>query len=302
MKILRSLVLAVSALTLAAGGALAEPRMKTGTDENGEQFSNHYYRELPNAVDVALLSRSDLPPGQFIMRLSAPAVKNGCPKFSPMDYSIGYDNMYLDVELADYRVDMRDAPKAPQYQCEVGNQIPLADIPLNTNDLMQRGISKVRFHYASLVDNYDMQLDSNYVNLTPTKKPSTARAGRFGGSKAYGMNSPLEIWLLPEDTVILYAPTEPQTKDGLADEIADVARGRGLIPLTDRLPKFMAPVTTPRQYYFIDKKKTYVSKIKDEAGHSFAILHHPKQVYGLDGDHTGWENIDIYMKKPGLYE
>ena len=106
MKILKFLVLAVSALTLVsaitAREAVAQPRLMEGLDEKGEPFSNKYYREMPSEVAVSLLSRGDLPDGQFIVRLSTTDARTGCPRLSPLTYELGYDNMYLDIQLGDF--------------------------------------------------------------------------------------------------------------------------------------------------------------------------------------------------------
>jgi hypothetical protein len=301
MKILRSLVIVTALLALSATAATAQPRAKTGTDETGAPFSNKYYREMPADVAVSLLSRPELPAGSFVVRLAVTDVVNSCARLTPLTYDLGYDNMYLDVTLNDYRVDLRDAPKAPQYECKVGNQFPVTDVPLNVNDLRARGITKIRFHYFVLIDTYDLELKDNYVRLTPAKQNNKVRANRFGGSKAYGVQSPLELWLLPKDTIVLYAPSEPDGK-GLPDEINNLATGRGLLPLSTRLPGFVPPVTTPHQYYYVDPQNAYIKDLDGDQPQLFSTLRHMEKEYGLKGDEYSWHDIEIYMKKPGLYE
>ncbi|MBU0860097.1 MAG: hypothetical protein KJ667_09170 [Alphaproteobacteria bacterium] len=302
MKITRFFVTALTCLLMLPSLAVAQPKTTTGLDPSGEPYSNQYYLTMPDRVGLMLLRSSELGPDGFVLRLSMFDAHTTCAKMGPLNTETSYDNMYMDITVASYQVDMRDAPKNPQA-CDMKTQTPSADIVLNKAELQSRGTTKIRFHYMNYSDVFNIEIGDHFVKLDPVKPKATSRnaANTYKPLSAYQVGSPLELWFLPENTLALYAPAVPQDKNVGAD-IEALAKGRGLLPITNAVPDFIAPRTTPQAYYFTDPQDMYLKTLKGNKAAVFAPLRLSRTVYGLHGDEVAYQSYDVYMKKPGLYE
>lgn len=289
-------------LLCAAGGALAQPKVTSGLDPSGEPYSNRYYLTMPSKVGVLLLRSAELGDGNFVIRLSMMDQRSSCADAGPLNTEHKFDNMYLDITVASYVVDMRNAPAHPG-QCDRAPQTPYADILLNRDEMRGRGIKKVRFHYMNFTDTFDVEYGTHSIKLGKAAAMPARKnvANAYVPHAAYGIGTPLELWFLPENTIALYAPAVPQGLDANA-EIEALAKGRGLLPVTQSVPDFVPARTTPQIYYFTDPQNMYLKKLARGSAEVFAQLRVPKTVYGLHGDSIAYDYYDVYMKKPGLYE
>lgn len=282
--------------------ATAQPVMMEGEDEEGAEFSENYYMTLPAEIGIVLLRQHELPRGEFVIRLSATSGMMDCAKRSALNIETSYDGPYMDIKVRDFRVDAREKPRNPM-DCSRATQIPSGDVLLNKNTLEAQNIRYVRFHYGPLIDTYRLQMDQHSVTLEPMKRPGKSHmdANRYQGFNAYGISTPLQLWFYPQDTIILYAPRTPEGVD-MEAEITRLATGRGLLPLESRIGDYRVAQTTPPQYYFVDPQNMYLKELAEQDSAPFAPLSVTREVYGLYGDELVREDVQVYMKKPELYE
>lgn len=302
-RIRPALRVAVSCAALLPAAVMAQPRVTSGTDASGVPYSRDYYLTMPDKVGLALLRSAELGQDGFILRLATQDARTSCATYGPLNIETSFDAIYMDVTVASYLVDMRDAPKDGRV-CDNATQAPSADILLDRADLQARGISQIRFHYMNYTDRYDIEIGDHYIGFTPAKARAGARnvAGTYGASGGYQLQTPLELWFMPLDTVALIAPAIPQGQNP-EEAITTLAKGRGLLPVADSLPGFIPPRTTPQAYYFTDPQNMYLKSLPDdETAQPFAKVQLEHKIYGLRGDEVAYRTYDVYMKKPGVYE
>jgi hypothetical protein len=305
MKIIHFLSAALFCLML-PGGAAAQSKVTTGLDPAGESYSSQYYLMMPDEVGIVLLRSAELGSDGFIMRLALRDAQVSCAKIGPLNVETSYDAIYMDLKIASYVVDMRD-----KNHCDKKPQIPSADVVLDRADLKARGISKVRVYFGNYSDTYTLDIGAHHVTLKPEKPIS--RRMTFGSKEkvptiaadsakplaAYNVSTPLELWFLPQDLIMLYAPTLPQGQDASA-EIMQLAKGRGLLPM--EMDGFVKPRSAVDYHYFTDPQDMYLKTLEEDKGAPFGKIRMQSTVYGLRGDEVAYKSYDVYMKKPGLYE
>jgi len=299
MKKTRFFILTLLCAALLPGMAMAQPKITEGVDAKGEPLSEDYYLTMPHKVGLKLLRNPGLGEGEFVIRMSVFDSLSGCPRYGDFMTETSYDNMYLDVKLASYTVDMRGMPQNPN-ECKKDMQVPHADVVLDKNLLKAQGITKVRFNYDVFIDTYSMEIGDNFVRLNPIKMKRKNSANVYSAHGGYNAGSPMELMFLPMDTVVLYAPSVPGNVDA-AREIEAMATGRGLVPLRAQAGLAM-PVQTPKVYYFTDPQNVYLKNLSGDAEKSFGSVMVSKPVYGLNGNDIVSQSYDVYIKKPSLHE
>lgn len=301
MKKARFFILSLLCAAMLPGVALAQPKITEGVDAKGEPLSEKYYLTAPTRIGMKLMRNPALGEGGFVIRLSAFDGISGCPRLGNFQTETTYDNMYADVKLGSYTVDMRNMPLNPN-ECRKDVQVPRTDVVMDKDQLRAQGITKIRFHYGVFTDAYDMEIGDNYVRLEPAKQYAKRKnkAQIYSAHVGYNTGSPMELRFLPSDTVILYAPSVPSDVDA-APAIEAMATGRGLVPLRAE-PGLPLPVETPRVYYFTDPQNAVLGKLQGDTPQSFGTVEVSKTVYGLQGNEVASKGYDVYMKKPSLHE
>ena len=299
MKKARFFILTLMCAALLPAAALAQPKITHGVDAKGEPLSEDYYLTMPHKVGLKLLRNPGLGDGEFVIRMSVFDSLSGCPRYGDFMTETSYDNMYVDIKLASYTVDMRDMPRNPN-ECKKDMQVPHADVMLDKNMLKAQGITKIRFNYDVFIDSYNMEIGDNYVRLDPIKTKRKNSANVYSAHGGYKAGSPLELMFLPADTVVLYAPSVPANVDA-AREIEAMATGRGLVPLKQQAGLAL-PVQTPKVYYFTDPQNVFLKNLSGDAEKSFGRVMVSQSVYDLHGNDIVSKSYDVYIKKPSLHE
>ena len=300
MKKARFFILSVLCAAMLPTAAIAQPKITDGVDASGEPLSEQYYLTMPHKVGLKLLRNPALGEGEFVIRMSVHDAVSGCPRFGDFMTETSTDNMYLDVKLASYTVDMRDMPRNPN-ECKKDMQIPFADVVLDKNLLKAQGITKIRFNYDVFTDTYALDIGDNYVRLDPVKTRRKNSANVYAGHGGYMGGTPLELMFLPMDTVVLYAPAVPSNVSA-AREIEAMAKGRGLVPLEAQTGVAMPTLPSKEAYYFTDPQNVVLKNLKGDAETMFGSVMVSKPVYGLRGNDVVSQSYDVYIKKPSLHE
>lgn len=298
MTIYKLLLSAFAAFMLCSGlPAFAQTNFY---DSTGSAYGNLYYKDKPQTVAVSLTGGAGLGPGQFVLHLSLPDALNGCPKVSDFSHEARFHDIYLDVEIKDYAIDMRNLTSAPHYDCDQRQRYPTADIILDTNDLARRGIRQIRLRRGYFTDYFDIEMNDRYVRLQPsdTEIPDYMR---YRQQKIYNVKNTLNRWFYPDNTVILYVP-DADDDQYIKTSLDTLARQHGMEPLENIYKGFTSPLVLPHFYYYVDKTKTLTKGNTIPDGVAIGTVMADKKTYGLYGDDIIQEDLAVFAKTPGIYE
>jgi len=233
----------------------------------------------------------------FALVMAVETVVTGCPKFSNLSYEAKFTDIFLNITIDDYTVDLRDAPRNPHYECEQTYQIPQAEIILSRDELAAKNTQQIHFETGTPYENFDIELLEYKVRLIPSAPSQIYKALKL----SHVVNT-LTHWFYPEGTIILYLPEASSDNKKLEEAIADVAEKHGLVPLTSIYPDFRSPISTPYHYYYVDQIGKTVSKIEKTGDGYLDKIHIGIISYELEEDVPALKEMVVYAKKPGMYE
>lgn len=227
---------------------------------------------MPNVLNVALLRQNDNS-GEAVLRLSTVVSLSGCMKVEPLRHDVEVNDMYLDVVVKGYDVNLIDSKKG----CPQGAQQSIADIPLDRQLIADNGIEQIRLVLDRGLgsDYYLVNLGTDRLELTPTSQKIFKPGKRPAGGQIA-----LSHWYYPKETLVLTAP-----RPGVNQEtgiIEAFAKAYDLTPLVQLMPDFIVPSGQPGRYYYVDT-----------TGAMAATIVNTNNVTVGDG---------IYARRPGLYE
>jgi hypothetical protein len=293
--------LACAALTV-AGLSLSAPSAQATTRAAAKENAPKRELTMPSKIGMTLLRSTDMGPDNFILRLSMIDSRITCGKLSPLYFTKSTESIYADIKITAYAVDQGSQPKTTQ-NCKATAQTPTADIPFNVSELQSRGIKKIRLNYMNHNDVFDLILEDKYVAMRPNSQINrkTASINAYIPMPGPVGSTPLELWLMPYNSVGLTVPHAPGNKD-ISLEIQTFALQQGLKPMTDVIPNFTAPSINPQVYYFVDEGNRFVKSLQNDEMRHLGQINLSERDYGLNGDEVAIKSYDVYMKKPGITE
>lgn len=288
----------LAALTLCFGFSPAQAQLQNSPyDSSGEPFTSKYFKRTPSSVSMSFQRRDDLPTGFFVLHITASEEISSCAKYGKMADQLEFKEKFLEINIGDYTVDMRDLPQYAHYQCDTKPQQPYTDIVLNKDLLRDKKIERLRLRKPSGIESYKVTINDNFILLTPevTNKPTAC----LGCKPVKNVNSsnPLRFWFYPEGTVILSA--DNASKDlVLSEQIKTLADSRGLVPLTSVMPHHVPPRSTKDALYFIDKK----GQFGEAKGELLDYVQVDTMKFGLEADEPAKKDVGVFIRKPGQYD
>ena len=293
-------VLAGAAFAGPAGAQLDQANQNKNYDSDGTPYSSQYKSIYPKGVFVSLMRMPGMPNNMVTLRLGLEHQMSGCPKLSPLASEVQVFPGEMEVLVADYRLDMRDLPQNPHYECAQGQQTPSADIVLSRDDLIANDTKMLRLRFDRKTDIYDVVVTPQSILLMPASN-ALGQSTYFKPLNVARVENPLKFWFYPENTMILYAP-DVDAKTDVSLQIREMAAAQGLEPLETVYPGFRSPVKDPNYFYYVDSKGKYASTVKESPGYVVGQIGVEKSVYGLVADEKIVQNIDVYAKRPGTYD
>lgn len=303
-------LLSLGAVMLTAvpqAGATASPSLSTPApkrsdyyDQEGQPYSSLYFKKRAATLGISLVRMDGLEPGQFVLRLTAGDAVSGCARLSNPAYEVKFQDIYMDVRVDEYIVDMRNQTGAPHYGCNQGVQVPTVEIPLSRDDLRSRNIQRIRFNNGPFIDYYDIRLDDHRIQLLPSESERPGMA-RYRPQKIANVRNPLIHWFYPANTVILYVPGAAGQTPGLRTNLDAMARGMGLEPLENQMPAFKSPLIQSNYYYYVDTKGR-LNRPGLSEGISIGNVNVTQAVYGMKGDEAITNDLQVFARRPGMYE
>lgn len=268
-------------------------------DDNGNPFSDKYFEAEPGAVLLALQRDPQLPPGHFVLYMSATKSLVSCVKILNPKFATEFNaNGTMTITMEKYTVDARDMPRYPHYQCNTTPQQPGVYVNLSKELLQENNVKKIKFKVAKTSETYLVKVTDNYIQLTPeTRRAPQDLANRFRPLEVNGVNTTMKLWFYPENTVILTA--DGTDKDiTLESRLMELARAKGLTPLTDVMPEHATFRKPAGQYYFVDQSGRY----RVGNGELFDYIQADIMKFGLEADEPAKKNVAVFIRKPGQYD
>jgi len=287
----------LAALTLCFGFSPSQAQVQNSPyDSSGEPFTSKYFKRTPSSVSMSLQRRADLPIGFFVLHITASEEISSCAKYGKMADQLEFKEGFVEINIGDYTVDMRDLPQYAHYQCDTKPQQPYTDIVLNKDLLRDKKIERIRFRKPSGIESYKVTINDSFILLTPEVGKSSTCLGCKPAKNANSSN-PLRFWFYPEGTVILSA--DNAGKDlVLSEQIKTLAESRGLVPLTSVMPHHVPPRSTQDALYFIDKK----GEFSEAKGELLDYVQVDTMKFGLEADEPAKKDVGVFIRKPGQYD
>lgn len=248
-------------------------------------------------LGISLLRDPVLPADNFILRLS-PLDRSisGCPGIMNLKHSSVQRGRLLEIRIEEVTVDLKGWPK---LDCAGKAQTPKADVVLNRKDMKEKGINAVAVASGMFSDQFKVTLTDQKIEMEPQCAP--ACIGTAKAQNVHGVRNAMQLWFYPENTVLLYAPGAGSV-EGMDAYIREMALQKGLAPLEDQYPGFKSPLVRNNVFYYVDKSGTYARDTRIAGGVPVGTARVARTVFGLRGDETGFENVDVYARSPGMYE
>ncbi len=231
---------------------------------------------VPRILTVSLLRQNDKS-GEAFLRLRTPVGASGCPRVKELRHTIETETPIFYVNVEGYSLDFSSLSRNAQYACKTANQYALADIPLDRKLIEDNHLTQIRFTLGkgSGTDNYKITLGKNSLSLLPDSE-RIFEAGKMpsGGQVA------LMHWYYPSNTLVLTAPTVPETQQDQA--IEGFAQAHGMTKVEALIPEFVQPSGQAHRHYYVDNAGKTIALVP---GHDDVVI-----------------NETISARRPGTFE
>lgn len=268
-------------------------------DDNGIPFDHKYYEMEASDITLALQRGSNLPAGHFVLFMSATNSFASCIKITNPKYSTTFDESgTMTIAMGKFTIDARDMPRYPHYECNTAPQQAAVYVNLSQQLLQDNGVKKIKFKAGKSSENYLVKITDDYIQLTPeTRRDPKDVSNRFRPLEVNGVATTMKHWFYPENTVILTAVGTAKDVT-LESRLMELARSKGLTPLSETMPDHAHFRKQPDHYYFIDKQGRY----KAGNGELFDYIQADAMKFGLEADEPVKKNVAVFIRKPGQYD
>lgn len=265
-------------------------------DDSASIFPNYYY--------AAYFMRSvDGRPGDMVMRITSPGAITGCVEIKQPTYTINYAGNVMNINMKEAKIGIDKSVRYAHYQCNTKRQMPFIDIPMNRDDLMEKGIQKIVLQTSSIGRFADIKID---VAKEKMDIMTTAPDLRKFGIPFAGQTSGGTFWFYPENTVALYAPGL-KIDQRVMDALSNFATSKNMQPLENVLPGYTSKELKERSMYeeelfFVDSRGVLADSLNSETGKKIGTVTIADQYQGAQGPYERQRNVEVYARLPGKYD
>lgn len=266
-------------------------------DDDGNPFSDKYYEDEGGGILLALQRDPQLPPGHFLLSMIGSQSFVSCMKVHAPKFSTEFNQSgIMTVKIEKFRVDKRDMPRYPHYECNTAPQQITMNVNLSKDLLQENNVKKIKFKMGKSSETYLVKVTDHYVQLTPESR-NYPQMLRIRPLEVNGVATTMKLWFYPENTVILSA--DGADKDiTLEGRLLELASAKGLTPLGDVIPEHTTFRKAAGHYYFVDKSARY----RVGNGELFDYIQADAMKYGLEADEPVKKNVAVFIRKPGQYD
>lgn len=226
---------------------------------------------------VSFARTADTPENYATLRFTQDVRLNGCAQINQPPITIKKRGSGLLITFSQANVSI-------DTSCEQNNQTSTADIKINRADVTSGRLKTLTLKGAKHKDTYDIYAEKHALHLA-------ARASE----------EILTYWFYPDNLVILSAPGA-ESENNTSAAIKMLAAEQGFIPAENRIEGFTPPNSAPHTHYFIDPAKKLASILKPNAPQFIDTITVQEQFLGSEGAYELSRELDIFARKPGLYD
>lgn len=278
--------------------ALSAPVSGYAADEGVRTEQSRFLPSTPKQTEISFVRKDDLAPGQFALRVAFPVATSGCSQFDNPSYETTTQPPLMTVTIEPPELVNDSKARYAHYECDTGMKTPITDIYFSKEHILSGGITTIALQDEMYKLRKDFTLDMNesFVEFIPASDHARLQSVFKPQDLTYKINA-LKHWFYPDNTVVLYVPMAEDGSD-LHQEINRFARSKAMVPLEDELAGFKKPITKPNHFYFVANRDLDIA----ENGHKLGTIKATKTEYGLMEDETVETQLDVFARKPGLYE
>lgn len=298
MKTFKSLTLGAAAICLLATTALPhatsfaqdesyKPNRKDTRPTREQLEEAGYTGIIPlNQLQYDFIHDPKADEGDLTLRTDIPMQMHGCYEmYQPeVEQEIVGKTLVLDVGMP-FAIKPHSHDRNPD--CKLTGSIG-TDIHIDREELLEEGVNKMKIMTKHGAFVRDVELTEDYITLT---------------APGNDMVRPYTYWSLPADTVVLTVPMfneDLMHHNTQLQQLARVARIKGLIPIETRLPEYTPADPITNRFYFLDTKGDLLKELKDGSTTiSIGHIHIKEPFYGSDGLYDKEKAIDILASIPG---
>lgn len=227
---------------------------------------------------------------EFTVRLASYGDVAGCAEMSSasVETETVLDTIKIDVRNSEPRIDRRQ-PRYTNYDCETKILKSYFDIEMDRDELIEKGIEKVKLTNERYGDFTTSEIDVSKEKIDWWIK---SEIGEYLHT----------LWFFPKNTVILHAPAAKQGQD-VQPLIRDFGMARGLTPIEDKYKDYELPHDALHYAYFTDPTGYIVNQL-DEIGDNVAVgeIVPTRTVHGPNGAREEPYPITVHATLPGRKE
>ncbi len=223
-------------------------------------------------------------PGNATLRMMTPLALSGCVHLQQPVVTIRENAPIIALHITSSELVLDKTVRYAHFQCDVRSQYAYFDLPLNREDLLEKGIHTITINTDS------GQFRKITLDVNDDRVIAMASAG---GIATY--------WFYPENTVVLTA--SENLSDDARSELNTRARSAGLIPMAEEMATYDAGSALANNAYFIDNTG-HLKKQIAEAGKpvAFGTVSTTETYFGPNGQYKQPRNIQVFAKLPGAHE
>lgn len=292
MNRITKFALTISAVSIIAGTSLGsafadyKPNRKD-TGPSREQFEELGFTGiLPHdKVGFTMFQKPNTPTNELVLKVISGIPLEGCFDSMPFELEQKIEGKSLSVDLKFPIIEM-DARK----DCTKRRVMEEAETVIDLDELREKEINQMRLVSKYSTRSFDLDLNEHRILLEPRESV---------------LQSNLEYWLLPENTVMLSVPMAKDDlyyKDKILQELAMVADNNGLIPIEEQIPEFMPNEVKYNKFYFLDTEGKVKEALNNNDSGAIVIgsIHKSEQYYGPNGKYDKKIPVDVIATLPEL--
>ncbi len=244
---------------------------------------------LPSGHSQLYFARTtDTPKDYATLRFAQEVSLSGCAQIiqAPTEIKKHGKSLSVTLPVPDVKVDhsIRNAISG----CDQSGQTPIVEIKLSHKDIASGKTNKLILKSPASSHIYALHTSKHAIHATPDN-----------GGKA------LTYWMYPDNLIILNAPSARDISvDGatLRANIKKMAYSHGLIPATELLEGFNPPADGYSAHYFIDPSKKLASILSQSEQQFVDTITLQEQFLGSKGAYEVPREVQVFARKPGLYD
>jgi hypothetical protein len=234
------------------------------------------------------------------LRIASPLTLNGCVKLTPPVIESTDNGRTLRISVVPPVADVDRSVKHPHYDCKQGAFVAQADVSLSREDLEAQDVRQIAFKVDNITDYYLVELSPHELALTPR----TMRA--FKPRAVPGKLDSMRFRFYPDNTIVLSLPGSTAETPDVKTKLAAFAAGQGLNPLAETIPAFASPESQNASYknsfYYIDPSNNLTNDLAANENRKLGTIDIPADFKGPEGAYQVRNQLEVYARRPGLYD